>query len=183
MKRFSQHIDEDAPANAAGNGGVAGIGIGPKGEPGVDLKKRKKEIEDMAKDAQLDEAEAKERYVIKKTPDGWRWYDSQDLSIGGEWRSTKRDAQLDLDDYLETHKDDIREDRETFAGAPVFDVDMDRIMKTKNPKHPRHRYARYVGTDEMGEAIRQHGRSTRGDIVIRDSKTAVMTYLRRKPVK
>jgi hypothetical protein len=126
MKRFSQHIDEDAPANAAGNGGVAGIGIGPKGEPGVDLKKRKKEIEDMAKDAQLDE------------------------------------------------------DRDTFAGAPVFTVDLDRVMATKHPKNRYHKYSRYVGTDEIGETIRQHGRKHRGDIVIKDHATQVMTYLRRK---
>ncbi|CAB4181964.1 hypothetical protein UFOVP1071_98 [uncultured Caudovirales phage] len=30
------------PANAAGSGGVEGIGVGPRGEPGVDLKKKKK---------------------------------------------------------------------------------------------------------------------------------------------
>jgi len=33
-------LTEDAAVNAAGNGGVAGIGVGPKGEPGV---KRKRE--------------------------------------------------------------------------------------------------------------------------------------------
>lgn len=181
MKRFSQYVDEDAPANAAGTGGIAGIGVGPKGEPGVNLKKRKKDIEDMAKDAHLDEDVDKTRFVVKKTPDGWRWYDSDDLSIGGEWRSTKREAQLDLDDYLETHKGEIREERETFAGAPVFDVDS--IAHIKGVKHPRHRYSRYVGMDEAGEAIRQHGRRAKGDIVLKDSRTAVMTYLRRKPVR
>ena len=35
---------EDAAANSAGGGGVHGIGVGPKGEPGVDMKKRKKEL-------------------------------------------------------------------------------------------------------------------------------------------
>ena len=34
---------EDA-ANSAGGGGVHGIGVGPKGEPGVDMKKRKKKL-------------------------------------------------------------------------------------------------------------------------------------------
>ena len=32
-------IQEDAPTMAAGNGAIAGIGVGPQGEPGV--KKRK----------------------------------------------------------------------------------------------------------------------------------------------
>ena len=39
-------MDEDAPANAAGSGNIAGIGVGPDGEPGIDPKKvmkRKKE--------------------------------------------------------------------------------------------------------------------------------------------
>ena len=37
-----QPIDEDMPTNAAGHGAVAGIGVGPDGEPGYDPKKRKK---------------------------------------------------------------------------------------------------------------------------------------------
>ncbi len=38
-KQF-EDLDEDAPANAAGAGNVAGIGVGPDGEPGVKLKKK-----------------------------------------------------------------------------------------------------------------------------------------------
>ena len=37
-----QPIDEDMPTNAAGHGAVAGIGVGPDGEPGYNPKKRKK---------------------------------------------------------------------------------------------------------------------------------------------
>ena len=33
---------EDMPTNAAGRGAVAGIGVGPDGEPGVMLKRKKK---------------------------------------------------------------------------------------------------------------------------------------------
>ena len=32
-------IQEDAPVNSAGAGAVAGIGVGPQGEPGVKKKK------------------------------------------------------------------------------------------------------------------------------------------------
>ena len=35
-------IDEDAPANAVGGGSVAGLGVGPMGEPGVHRRKKKK---------------------------------------------------------------------------------------------------------------------------------------------
>ena len=34
---------EDAPANSAGGGGVAGIGVGADGEPGINVKKKKKD--------------------------------------------------------------------------------------------------------------------------------------------
>ena len=37
-------VEEDAPTNAAGTGNVHGIGIGPHGEPGVDKKKKKKQV-------------------------------------------------------------------------------------------------------------------------------------------
>ena len=35
-------MDEDAPANAVGGGSVAGLGVGPMGEPGVHPRKKKK---------------------------------------------------------------------------------------------------------------------------------------------
>ena len=37
-----QPIDEDMPTNAAGRGAVAGIGVGPDGEPGYAPKKKKR---------------------------------------------------------------------------------------------------------------------------------------------
>ena len=41
-----QPVEEDMPTNAAGRGAVAGIGVGPDGEPGIDPKKRKKKCKD-----------------------------------------------------------------------------------------------------------------------------------------
>lgn len=69
---------------------------------------------------------------------------------------------------------------DTFAGAPVFDVSMDKWMASRFGKKRYHRYSRYVGDDELGETIRKHGRSTKDDIVLKDSTTGAMTYLRRK---
>jgi hypothetical protein len=37
--------------------------------------------------------------TVERTPSGWRWQSCQDLSVGGEWRATKREALLDLDAY------------------------------------------------------------------------------------
>ena len=42
-------IDEDMPTNAAGRGAVAGIGVGPDGEPGMPKKKKKALIDARSK--------------------------------------------------------------------------------------------------------------------------------------
>lgn len=52
MKSFKKYIEEmgagavgggsSGPTNTASGGQVAGIGVGPQGEPGVDLRKKKK---------------------------------------------------------------------------------------------------------------------------------------------
>lgn len=34
-------VQEEAPVNAVGGGNIAGLGVGPQGEPGVNLKKKK----------------------------------------------------------------------------------------------------------------------------------------------
>ena len=44
---------EDAAANSAGGGGIAGIGVGDKGEPGVHMKKKKKKVSDKEKEILL----------------------------------------------------------------------------------------------------------------------------------
>ncbi len=38
-KKCKSMQKEDVPVNAAGGGQIAGIGVGPKGEPGVNKKK------------------------------------------------------------------------------------------------------------------------------------------------
>jgi len=40
LKPGKSMMDEDAPANAAGGGNIAGIGVGLKGEPGISSKVR-----------------------------------------------------------------------------------------------------------------------------------------------
>ena len=41
---------EDAAANSAGGGGIDGIGVGDKGEPGVHMKKKKKKEKELKLD-------------------------------------------------------------------------------------------------------------------------------------
>lgn len=40
----ARRMKEDAPVNNVGGGNVAGLGIGPQGEPGVNLRNKKKVI-------------------------------------------------------------------------------------------------------------------------------------------
>lgn len=70
-------------------------------------------------------------------------------------------------------------DEDTFAGADVFDTDID-LVSIKEPKKRWERYAKYVGVEEEGETIRQHARRTKRDIILRDGKTGTMTWLRKR---
>lgn len=45
MKKTLKKIKEEAPANSAGSGEIAGLGVGPQGEPGVKKTKYKKKNE------------------------------------------------------------------------------------------------------------------------------------------
>ena len=48
-----EKISEEAPANAVGGGNIAGLGVGPQGEPGVPMSARerhKKRVEDSSKE-------------------------------------------------------------------------------------------------------------------------------------
>lgn len=40
LKKENKPTQEDAPVNAVGGGQIAGVGVGPQGEPGI-MKKRK----------------------------------------------------------------------------------------------------------------------------------------------
>lgn len=68
-----------------------------------------------------------------------------------------------------------------FAGARVFQVDLDRIYKCRMGKYPYHRYSRYVGEDDVGEEIRQYCRSNpKEDVILQDGATGGMVFLRRR---
>jgi len=49
MKTFKKFRKEDAPANNVGGGNIAGVGIGPAGEPGIKKKKKKTIVMGMLK--------------------------------------------------------------------------------------------------------------------------------------
>ncbi|SVD56443.1 uncharacterized protein METZ01_LOCUS409297, partial [marine metagenome] len=70
---------------------------------------------------------------------------------------------------------------DTFAGGDVMDVDLERVLNAMAPKKPWERFSKYVGIDEVGENIRLHARKNwKKNIILRDAKTGIMTYLRRR---
>ena len=59
---------EDAAANSAGGGGIDGIGVGAKGEPGVHMKKKKKKEKEVLKKMGVESARI-DKVQISKASD------------------------------------------------------------------------------------------------------------------
>jgi len=78
-----REVEEDAPANSAGGGAIAGIGVGPDGEPGITrrsankYKKKNKEDQKKIKD-NIKENNDNNNVVLKQILDG---LDKADLAI------------------------------------------------------------------------------------------------------
>lgn len=69
---------------------------------------------------------------------------------------------------------------EIFAGATVFEVSSDVFCACKGEKGRYDRYVKHVGSDHLGETIRQYGLKNPGKaIIIKDSTYGTMMYLRR----
>ena len=59
-------IGEDAPTNSAGSGSVAGLGVGPMGEPGVKKKKKRQSLIDARSKAYRQHRERLEASRLKR---------------------------------------------------------------------------------------------------------------------
>lgn len=69
----------------------------------------------------------------------------------------------------------------SFAGDAVFDCDSTAFQDSRMGKKKYLKYRTYVGNDKVGERIRQYGlKHPRKGIVLRDSITGAMLYLRRR---
>ena len=69
--------------------------------------------------------------------------------------------------------------RKKFAGARVFEVNTDVVLRASFGKKKYARYENYVGNDEIGEEIRQYGRANPDEpIVLQDNTTGAMLYLK-----
>lgn len=77
------------------------------------------------------------------------------------------------------HNPPVRVKRKKFAGCEVFEIDSGRYNTCRRAKYRTERFAKHVGDDEIGQAIREYGRTNPGKgIMIQDESTGMMTYLR-----
>ena len=68
---------------------------------------------------------------------------------------------------------------EEFSGSKVFIVSPQRFHDSRLGKSRYNRYEKYVGNDEIGEAIRQYGRSNpQLPIILKNSGNGAMLYLK-----
>ena len=75
----------------------------------------------------------------------------------------------------------IRTKDTRFAGSKVFDVDFEKYWKSRFGKLPAHRYSRYLGEDELADEIKDYcKRNPKESVILRDSTTGQMLYLRRR---
>lgn len=178
------------PANNAGSGNIAGLGVGPKGEPGVDLRPRKKkkltEKVEVRRIGIAPEARAEFWKIgdeVYRAP--YRTHkDITGQPMGRRWECTYKHWLLyrkSAYGWVDDLKERLNEAPvDTFGSADVFDVDMERLLRVHTKKRWE-RYAKYLDLDEVGEDIRQHARKNRKrDVILRDSKTGVMRFLRRR---
>jgi len=197
VKSFGEFIEEDAAVNSAGGGAVAGLGVGPQGEPGgipkggTPKKKRKEDysIEDMLDEdyaqisghhisrlRHLQSELGRVRFGLSQNPKSR----SLKKEEGSHLRRITREFNRLLKSSEQVKQLQEAGPSDTFAGADVFDVTTEKFMTSRFGKNRYHRYSRYVGEDETGESIRQHGRNTKRDIILKDGTTGAMLYLRRK---
>jgi hypothetical protein len=163
-------LEEDAPANAAGGGAIAGIGVGPQGEPGVQPGTQQNILARMLRRKKL-EQEEKWSNDYKKSidcdnPKGF----SQRAHCAG--RQARKEGR-------QTKSQPVNE--ATFAGQEVFVVPTQYYHNCREGKNRYHSYERYVGNDEIGETIRKYGRDRKNrkkPIIVQDERTGAMMYLR-----
>ena len=69
MKTFKKFRKEDAPVNNVGGGNIAGVGVGPAGEPGIKKKKKKTIVMGMLK-RNIKENFDNNNVILKQVLDG-----------------------------------------------------------------------------------------------------------------
>ena len=80
---------------------------------------------------------------------------------------------------LTPHKKKKKVKTEEFSGSKVFIVSPETFWQARLGKSRYTRYEKYVGNDDIGEAIREYGRSNpKAPIILKNSQNGSMLYLK-----
>lgn len=199
VKEPEDDQDEEAAANAAGLGGVAGIGVGVHGEPAGRLAAPRNRKYDeispydpnmgMLRREPVNESH-EDDYArgAKAFADGKKAVPALDVEFVNSFNGVDTIKRIEAwlrgwhEANLAAPVPELNEAAEpdVFAGHHVFDVDADRFEQCRLGKqHNAHKYERYVGNDEVGESIRQYGRNNpKKPIIVRHKDNGQMIFLK-----
>lgn len=206
MKKFTKKIsvEEEAPANAVGGGNIAGLGVGAKGEPGLNTKqrlsyKRKNQLDDKSREGQMATFIRRSSPVMEvymkpndmepiKTPED----DIKTIINRMKVKNALDDFKSGMGDpkkgeIIKPEKEQTNEETQPvsnvrkgkFAGQDTFIVPSDMFHKARNEKSKGKHWKTYIGECEYGQAIREYANKNRKNaIVLEDEKTGTMCYAR-----
>lgn len=213
LKTRYASINEEMAVNSAGSGGVAGIGVGPKGEPGIQKKARTKMLTRLMPKKMLGQVVAEAHEMVlwglpkgktdrlheivlstqcktqaeldkikaRASKDGWHGFrvTHLDLSKTPDFTNTINEAIESGPGELRVDEDGPVVSRTKFAGQDVFQVPSEYFHKARLGKAKYAHYRHYVGTDDVGQSIRDFGNRNYGKpIIVQDAATQHMIYLR-----
>ena len=89
------------------------------------------------------------------------------------------DGQQNVDLTPHKKKKKKKVEYEEFGGSRVYVVSPERFNDSRLGKSRYNRYEKYVGNDDIGEAIRQYGRANpKLPIILKNSGNGAMLYLK-----
>ena len=226
FERFTKknRLEEDgAPTVNAGGGNIAGIGVGPQGEPGVSIKAQRRQSKNkstptsvilgmLRRKAPNPIAEtvhnrggtiAAPKIGRKRTlHDRMAAYDKKpksirdveksafaSLNVPPNLHSSKAKQEIERirrksseATYGKDYPSDIppvrSEERESFAGATVFEVNSKLFHNLTLAKRKGKHWRTYLEEDDCYAEIREWARKNKGPIVVRNECTGEMRYVR-----
>jgi len=180
-------IKEDgAPTNNAGGGGVAGIGVGPQGEPGVSPRHQPKKnrsvpnpiIADMLR-RRTPVSEGDVSNFVPKPP-------KRKVKVAGGNKDEIEQQSKKLEKYHRARREaeankwqKHRLSEETFAGATVFEVSSHTFHNAKMEKRKGKHWRTYLDEcDELSEIREYANKHPKRPIVLQNRNTNEMVYVR-----